>query len=219
MPPPYFKHSARFWLSRSAPEASAHAAGPTPPCPAVSYTRESALKPGIDIAVLPVVSKPSGVGGVLGVAAGYKALGPSRSATAGASFAASAPADRHPPPSMRAFSALEPTVEPAIDPSTDVSILRSVSEQLGVGGVLGVAAGYASRRLGRAALMAVGTEVIVLQYFATRGWVTVHWGRVGEDLRPTAGPGGIAAGMKEILLYKLPFTAAFSAGLAAGLRI
>lgn len=219
MPSPHFKHSARFWLSRSAPKASAHAKDPPPPSPPVSCNPEPALKPGIDIAVVPVISKPVGVGGVLGVAAGYNFLGLSRSATAGAAFAASAPAGRHPPPSMRAFSALDPAVEPSIDPSTDVSVLRSVSEQLGVGGVLGVAAGYASRRLGRAALMAVGTEVIVLQYFATRGWVTVHWGRVGEDLRPVAGPGGIAAGLKEILLYKLPFTAAFSVGLAAGLRI
>jgi uncharacterized membrane protein (Fun14 family) len=97
-------------------------------------------------------------------------------------------------------------------------VAAAVAEQLGVGGALGIATGYAARRLGRAAAVAVGAELMLIQYFAVRGWVTVHWAVVAEDLRPRIGRGAFD-GLKDVVLYKLPFAGAFSAGMAAGLRL
>jgi uncharacterized membrane protein (Fun14 family) len=100
----------------------------------------------------------------------------------------------------------------------EAGAVRAVGEQLGVGGLLGLSAGYAARRLGRAAAFAVGSEVLLLQYLAHRGWVTVHWRTIGEELRPKV-RGGVYGAVREVVLYRLPFASAFSVGMAAGLRL
>lgn len=114
-----------------------------------------------------------------------------------------------------AASALEAEID---IPEDDVGAVRTVSEQLGVGGVLGVATGYAARRLGRALAVAVGTEILLLQYMSYRGWVVVNWSSLANDMRPKLDKGALDAA-RDIVLYKLPFASAFSVGMAAGLRL
>jgi uncharacterized membrane protein (Fun14 family) len=61
--------------------------------------------------------------------------------------------------------------------------------------------------------------VLLLQYLAYRRWLVMDWQRVAQDLKPKGdGRGFWSAGM-DIVLYKLPFASAFSAGMAAGLRL
>lgn len=100
----------------------------------------------------------------------------------------------------------------------EARVAAAVGEQLGVGGLLGLCAGYAARRLGRAAALAAGSELLLVQYLAARGWLTVHWRAVADDLRPRLGKGAADAA-REVVLYKLPFAGAFSLGMAAGLRL
>jgi len=98
------------------------------------------------------------------------------------------------------------------------SLARSVGEQLSVGGVLGFACGYSLRRIGRAAMFLVGTEVILLQYMAHRRWLVMDWTRVASDLSPTFSRSNWDK-LLAILVYKMPFNVAFTGGLMAGLRI
>lgn len=97
------------------------------------------------------------------------------------------------------------------------SMVKSVGEQLSFGGVLGFAAGFSIRKVGKAILFLVGTEVVVLQYMAYREWLTMDWRKLGRDIAPRFDK-STWDGFVEILVYKMPFSAAFSGGLVAGLR-
>lgn len=98
------------------------------------------------------------------------------------------------------------------------SVVRSVGEQMSFGGVLGFAAGYSIRKVGKAVLFLVGTEVVILQYMAYRQWLTMDWRRLAHDVAPRFNR-STWDGLVEILIYKMPFSAAFSGGLVAGLRV
>eukprot|EP00177_Eucheuma_denticulatum_P006959 GFKZ01012653.1.p2 GENE.GFKZ01012653.1~~GFKZ01012653.1.p2 ORF type:complete len:175 (-),score=26.62 GFKZ01012653.1:203-727(-) len=95
---------------------------------------------------------------------------------------------------------------------------RSIGEQVSFGGVLGFAAGYSIRKVGKVLLFLVGTEVVILQYMAHREWLTMDWGKVGRDLAPRLDRGAVE-GLVGILMHNMPFGAAFSGGLVAGLRL
>jgi uncharacterized membrane protein (Fun14 family) len=94
----------------------------------------------------------------------------------------------------------------------------TIPEQISVGSVLGLATGYSIRKIGRILAFVVGTEIVVLQYLAYKRWLVMDWGQVANDLRPNLSRSAWDTGV-EILLYRLPFATAFSAGLAAGLNI
>ena len=96
--------------------------------------------------------------------------------------------------------------------------LRSVSEQVSFGGVLGYATGYTIRKVGKAAMFFVGAEVVILQYMAYRQWVEIDWARMGRDLSPKLSK-STWDGLVDILVYKMPFSVAFTGGLVAALRI
>lgn len=98
------------------------------------------------------------------------------------------------------------------------SMVKSLGEQVSMGGALGFAAGYSIRKVGNAVLFLVGTEVVILQYMAYREWLTMDWRRLGRDLAPKFS-NSTWEGLLEILVYKMPFSAAFSGGLVAGLRL
>ncbi|CAN8075505.1 unnamed protein product [Agarophyton chilense] len=97
-------------------------------------------------------------------------------------------------------------------------IVQSLSEQLSFGAVLGFATGYSIRKIGKLVLFLAGTEVVILQYMAYRRWLEIDWRRIGRDLSPNFDRSAWDC-LMNILLYKMPFSAAFSGGLAAGLRL
>ena len=97
------------------------------------------------------------------------------------------------------------------------SLIRSVGEQLSFGGVLGFATGYTIRKVGKLLMLVVGTEVVILQYFAYREWLIMDWAKVASDMSPTISR-GLFDKLLEILVYRMPFSVAFTGGLFAGLR-
>lgn len=97
-------------------------------------------------------------------------------------------------------------------------VVQSIGEQVSFGAVLGFATGYSIRKIGKLILLLVGTEVVVLQYMAYRQWLVMDWRRMGRDLSPKFNR-SMWDGLLNVLLYKMPFSAAFSGGLAAGLRL
>lgn len=97
------------------------------------------------------------------------------------------------------------------------SIFAAVGQQLTFGGSLGFATAYAIRTLSKPILFLVGTEVLILQYFAYREWLTIHWTRIAHDMSFSVSRPSVN-GLLDILVYKMPFSASFTGGLYAGLR-
>lgn len=97
------------------------------------------------------------------------------------------------------------------------SALMSVGEQVSFGGMLGYATGFTIRKVGKAVLFLVGAEVVILQYMSYRHWVNVDWRRLSRDLSPKMSKSSWEA-FVNVLLYRIPFSAAFSGGLIAALR-
>ena len=122
-------------------------------------------------------------------------------------------------------SELPPTTTDQLDikkeldePVQNGSMIKSLGEQMSFGGVLGFATGYSIRKVGKAILFLVGTEVVVLQYMAYREWLTMDWRRLARDMSPKF-TRSTWEGLMDILVYRMPFSAAFSGGLLAGLRM
>ncbi len=109
---------------------------------------------------------------------------------------------------------------PASDAPGEVverGLVRSLGEQLSFGGILGFATGYTIRKVGKVIMLVVGTEVVILQYFAYRQWLVMDWAKVASDMSPTLSRGFFDK-MLEILVYRMPFSVAFTGGLYAGLK-
>mmetsp|Transcript_22534 Transcript_22534/g.38913 ORF Transcript_22534/g.38913 Transcript_22534/m.38913 type:complete len:233 (+) Transcript_22534:69-767(+) len=96
-------------------------------------------------------------------------------------------------------------------------LLGILGEQVSVGMMLGYATGFAVKKIGRVLLGVVGTEIILLQYMSFRGWVRVNWNQVMEDFTPSVNRSTFEK-IFEVLTYKIPFAASFTAGLYAGLK-
>ena len=57
--------------------------------------------------------------------------------------------------------------------------------QLGFGGAMGIASGYAMKQIGKAAAMIIGTAFISLQVAAYYGYVEVKWKKIRDDVVPS----------------------------------
>lgn len=99
--------------------------------------------------------------------------------------------------------------------------LRPALPELSVGAVLGFAAGYAIKKIGKVALFVVGALFIVIQLLVYFGMLSVNWGHVQQVAEPWLRTGGeqLGAGALRILKTNLPFGGAFVAGLLIGLRV
>ena len=80
------------------------------------------------------------------------------------------------------------------------------------GTTLGVASGLAIKKIGKALLFLLGTEICILQYMAYKGWLHMNWKKITEDVRPKF-ERGVLDGVVEILVYKLPWASSFTAGM------
>ena len=118
-------------------------------------------------------------------------------------------------PAHRRRAAAAASLAAAADPGRAITdfLAGPLGEQLTFGGVTGFAAGYALNRLGRIALLAVGVQVLTLQAMAHRGWVSVHWSVIADDVDPgarAARHGGVAR-VVNLAAYRVPFAGAFTA--------
>lgn len=99
--------------------------------------------------------------------------------------------------------------------------LRPYLPELSVGAVLGFAAGYAIKKIGKAALLVVGVLFIVIQLLVYFGMLSVNWTHLQQVAEPWLRTGGeqLGSGVLRVLQTNLPFGGAFVAGLLIGLRV
>jgi len=84
----------------------------------------------------------------------------------------------------------------------------SLGTQLGLGSLLGFAAGMALRKFGNALLAVLGAQFIWVQYMTWRGYLTVHWDTILERTT-SAGVHFDLDTLLSILTVKIPFKLAF----------
>ncbi|MBZ9752927.1 FUN14 domain-containing protein [Deinococcus sp. HMF7604] len=104
--------------------------------------------------------------------------------------------------------------------ATLADALRPLLPDLSVGALLGFATGVALRHIGRAALIVLGTLVLVLQLLAYFDLISVNWLRVQALTEPWLRQGQEQGGawLMRVLTANLPFAGAFTGGLLLGLR-
>ena len=102
-----------------------------------------------------------------------------------------------------------------------LDLLKPYLPDLSVGAVLGFAAGYAVKKVGKVALFALGAIFILIQVLAYAGLLTVNWVKVQALAEPWLRTGGehFSAWFMRVVQTNLPFGGAFVAGLLIGLRV
>ena len=100
---------------------------------------------------------------------------------------------------------------------TPIGIILST---LGVGGLLGWAAGTAVRTVSRLLGCLLGVLFILMQLLAYYGFVEWQWDAISQFIMGPAATVADAASAKvwTILTYNLPFTGGFASGFYIGLR-
>ena len=94
-------------------------------------------------------------------------------------------------------------------------------QQLSFGALAGFAAGYALKKVGKFAAVALGLLFIALQVLAYYGFVTIDWLEVQNRVDPLLEAGSLNRlwqSLVNVLTYNLTFAAAFVPGLVFGLR-
>ncbi len=103
----------------------------------------------------------------------------------------------------------------------DVETLAPILGQLTFGALAGFAAGYALKKIGKLAALALGIFFILIQLMAYYGLVEVNWLRIQQSVDPLLRPeslDGLWRSLVAFLTLNLPFAAAFVPGLLVGLR-
>ena len=104
-------------------------------------------------------------------------------------------------------------------PSLDT--LAPYVSQLTFGGVAGFASGFALKKIGKLAAIALGLLFISVQILVYYGVIEVDWLRVQETINPLLSPDSLDRGWRsltELLTSNVPFAAAFIPGFLIGFQ-
>ncbi|GGJ45547.1 FUN14 domain-containing protein [Deinococcus roseus] len=104
----------------------------------------------------------------------------------------------------------------------DLDFLTPYIGQLSFGGVLGFAAGYFVKKVGKIALFVVGGLFIVLQILAAYGFIQIDWLSIQQKADPLFDEKNVKTAtdsFMKLITANLPFTGAFVAGFAIGFKV
>lgn len=91
--------------------------------------------------------------------------------------------------------------------------------QLGGGGVLGFAAGYAFKKLLKLIMIIVGVFVLGLLALEYKGWVKVNYEAIARSIENAiTGGTSTAVSLKSHIIANLPFASAFLLGFSLGFK-
>ncbi|GBF09137.1 conserved hypothetical protein [Aeropyrum pernix] len=98
-------------------------------------------------------------------------------------------------------------------------IFTGVLLQLGGGGILGFAAGYALKKAIKILLLVVGVFTLGLMGLAYYGVISVNWDKLALLVeRAISGGGAAAASLKSYIIAATPFAASFLVGFSLGFK-
>ena len=93
--------------------------------------------------------------------------------------------------------------------------------QIGLGGLLGFAVGFALKKVGTIVLVVLGCLVLLLQLAAMADIIQVNWLRIQEVINPWLEPDSLDATGRSfvtMLVADLPFAGSFLGMLAVGFK-
>eukprot|EP00050_Salpingoeca_kvevrii_P020632 m.100812 g.100812 ORF g.100812 m.100812 type:complete len:152 (+) comp8946_c0_seq3:160-615(+) len=110
------------------------------------------------------------------------------------------------------------------------SLMGPIASQLTMGTVSGACAGYAAKRISRAAAVTVGTVFLGLQALAYAGYIDIHWDRVqahvvhhlDHDQDGKVGRNDLQTTMNKAMKamqYNLPSSSGFAVGFLGGFAL
>ena len=92
--------------------------------------------------------------------------------------------------------------------------------QLGGGGILGFAAGYAAKKLLKLILIIVGLFTMGLLALEYKGWISIHYDAIVRSIEEAlTGAAGGAASLKSHILANIPFAGSFLLGFTLGFKM
>ncbi|MCX8072334.1 MAG: FUN14 domain-containing protein [Candidatus Binatia bacterium] len=112
------------------------------------------------------------------------------------------------------------------EPAANFDVYRLLAElpagQLGFGGLAGLVAGYAAKKVAKLIALLLGVLFFTLQILAYQGWITIHWQevqRTADEVWREAQHQGWLEQAWGIVTGNLPFGSAFAAGFVLGFRL
>lgn len=92
--------------------------------------------------------------------------------------------------------------------------------QLGGGGVLGFAAGYAVKKMLKLIMVVVGVFILGLLALEYKGWIKINYDALAQSIENAiTGGASAAAGLKSHILANIPFASAFLLGFTLGFKV
>ena len=114
-----------------------------------------------------------------------------------------------------------PPSPPPSGPSLSLIRLAPALGQISLGAILGFAAGYAVKVIGKIALVVVGILFVALQLLAAGGYLQINWLEVQRSAAPLLTQNALQADWSALLAtltHNLPFSGAFVVFFILGLR-
>lgn len=110
-----------------------------------------------------------------------------------------------------------------------LSLMGPFLGQVSYGSLLGGSAGYAAKKMTKAAACAIGATFLFLQFLAYKGYIFIEWRKVEEDVVKALDQDGdgdfdgddvklIVENMWDFIKFQLPSASGFGLGFVAGFK-
>ena len=99
------------------------------------------------------------------------------------------------------------------------SLITPLVTQLGVGGIGGLAVGYAIKKVAKIVAFILGLAFLMLQYLAFKDIISINYGALETWASEVVSNVGAAEGILTTMIANLPFASSFVVGLGIGLKM
>ena len=97
-------------------------------------------------------------------------------------------------------------------------VLTPVLYQLGIGGIGGLIAGYAIKKLSKLIAVIVGIFILALIYLSYIGVISINYTELSNQVSKLIGLTGEAGNLITPIVSHLPFAASFIVGFVIGFK-
>jgi uncharacterized membrane protein (Fun14 family) len=99
------------------------------------------------------------------------------------------------------------------------SLITPLVTQLGVGGIGGLAVGYAVKKIAKIVAFIIGLAFLMLQYLAFKDIISINCGALETWANQVVSNVGAAEGILTTMIANLPFASSFIVGIGIGLKM
>jgi uncharacterized membrane protein (Fun14 family) len=96
--------------------------------------------------------------------------------------------------------------------------IASATTQLGFGTVVGIAVGYAAKKVAKFLLIFLGIFFVALQYLSFQGFITMNYQKFQQAFEALIGRATDAPSIPSFITAGVPFYGSFALGFALGFK-